>query len=217
MLFRSHFSEITASNLIVVDEKGNRLAGHGQVRAVAFYLHGRLHKALPGAKCILHAHAPYSTAISLVRGGRLGKAHGIAMGLGRLVCYDDEMQGPVNDDEADRLIRIVGPDKRIIFHAMHGMTTLGATVAEAYDNFYFAERMSMYTVLARQMSDDLHAAIHLPQWGLTPRQTDVLASLLKGHPNKLIARELNLSVETVKDHVAAVLRDRKSTRLNSSH
>ena len=34
----------------------------------------------------------------------------------------------------------------------------------------------------------------------------MLASLLKGHPNKLIARELNLSVETVKDHVAAVLR-----------
>ena len=42
--------------------------------------------------------------------------------------------------------------------------------------------------------------------GLTPRQTDVLALLLKGQPNKLIARELNLSVETVKDHVAAVLR-----------
>lgn len=42
--------------------------------------------------------------------------------------------------------------------------------------------------------------------GLTPRQTDVLALLLQGKPNKLIARELNLSVETIKDHVAAVLR-----------
>jgi len=42
--------------------------------------------------------------------------------------------------------------------------------------------------------------------GLTPRQTDVLALLLQGKPNKLIARALNLSVETVKDHVAAVLR-----------
>ena len=42
--------------------------------------------------------------------------------------------------------------------------------------------------------------------GLTPRQTDVLGLLLKGLPNKLIARELKLSVETVKDHVAAVLR-----------
>ena len=42
--------------------------------------------------------------------------------------------------------------------------------------------------------------------GLTPRQTDVLSLLLKGQPNKLIARELGLSVETMKDHVAAVLR-----------
>lgn len=44
------------------------------------------------------------------------------------------------------------------------------------------------------------------QIGLTPRQTEVLHLLLKGQPNKLIARELGLSVETVKDHVAAVLR-----------
>jgi DNA-binding NarL/FixJ family response regulator len=42
--------------------------------------------------------------------------------------------------------------------------------------------------------------------GLTPRQTDVLSLLLKGLPNKLIARELNVAVDTVKDHVAAVLR-----------
>ena len=46
----------------------------------------------------------------------------------------------------------------------------------------------------------------LVQLGLTPRQSDVLTLLLKGQPNKLIARELGLSVETVKDHVAAVLR-----------
>lgn len=46
----------------------------------------------------------------------------------------------------------------------------------------------------------------LASLGLTPRQTDVLGLLLQGQPNKLIARELNLSVETVKDHVAAVLR-----------
>jgi DNA-binding NarL/FixJ family response regulator len=50
-----------------------------------------------------------------------------------------------------------------------------------------------------------HAA-PLADFGLTPRQTEVLALLLKGQPNKLIARELNVSVETVKDHVAAVLR-----------
>ncbi|CAD5372380.1 Transcriptional regulator, LuxR family [Rubrivivax sp. A210] len=46
----------------------------------------------------------------------------------------------------------------------------------------------------------------LDEVGLTPRQTEVLSLLLQGLPNKLIARQLNLSVETVKDHVAAVLR-----------
>jgi DNA-binding NarL/FixJ family response regulator len=42
--------------------------------------------------------------------------------------------------------------------------------------------------------------------GLTARQHDVLQLLLQGKPNKNIARELGLSVETIKDHVAAVLR-----------
>jgi DNA-binding NarL/FixJ family response regulator len=46
----------------------------------------------------------------------------------------------------------------------------------------------------------------LAQLGLTQRQTQVLALLLQGQPNKLIARELELSVETIKDHVASVLR-----------
>ena len=64
---------------------------------------------------------------------------------------------------------------------------------------------------ARQVQQDAHNAgfqtvPSLQQLGLTPRQTDVLHLLLKGLPNKLIARELELSVETVKDHVAAVLR-----------
>jgi DNA-binding NarL/FixJ family response regulator len=48
--------------------------------------------------------------------------------------------------------------------------------------------------------------VSLASVGLTPRQGDVLGLLLQGKPNKLIARELNVSVETVKDHVAAVLR-----------
>ena len=41
---------------------------------------------------------------------------------------------------------------------------------------------------------------------LTPRQLDVLALLLLGRPNKLIARELGLTEGTVKIHIAAILR-----------
>ena len=50
------------------------------------------------------------------------------------------------------------------------------------------------------------AAASFDTLGLSRRQADVLAFLLQGMPNKIIAREMNLSVDTVKDHVAAVLR-----------
>jgi DNA-binding NarL/FixJ family response regulator len=52
----------------------------------------------------------------------------------------------------------------------------------------------------------MDAPTALASFKLTPRQIDVLGLLLRGQSNKLIARELDLSVETVKDHVAAVLR-----------
>jgi len=42
--------------------------------------------------------------------------------------------------------------------------------------------------------------------GLTPRQMDVLRQLMRGQPNKLIARDLRLTEGTVKIHIAAILR-----------
>jgi len=42
--------------------------------------------------------------------------------------------------------------------------------------------------------------------GLTDRQTEVLALLVEGKPNKLICRELNVSEGTVKTHVSAIFR-----------
>jgi len=53
------------------------------------------------------------------------------------------------------------------------------------------------------------AASPVPDWAelpLTPRQKHVLHLLTQGLSNKLIARELGVSLDTVKDHVAAVLK-----------
>ncbi|MBN8503847.1 MAG: response regulator transcription factor [Burkholderiales bacterium] len=48
--------------------------------------------------------------------------------------------------------------------------------------------------------------VPLSQLAITPRQHEVLQGLLQGKPNKLIASELNISAETVKDHVQAIYR-----------
>lgn len=51
---------------------------------------------------------------------------------------------------------------------------------------------------------DHDAASPLPE--LTGRQFDVLRLLVRGHSNKLIARDLNIGEGTVKVHVAAIFR-----------
>lgn len=83
------------------------------------------------------------------------------------------------------------------------MMELTAPPSEAHDTMPQAMH-----VLAEHAKPAPHQvkSISLESIGLTPRQSEVLALLLQGLPNKLIARQLNVSVETVKDHVAAVLR-----------
>lgn len=49
----------------------------------------------------------------------------------------------------------------------------------------------------------------LRRYGLTRRQCEVLSFLMRGCSNKVIARELCLSVDTVKDHVTALLKTLK--------
>ena len=52
------------------------------------------------------------------------------------------------------------------------------------------------------------AAQDMP-WALTDRQVDVLALLVSGLPNKLIARKLGIVESTVKIHVSAILKELK--------
>lgn len=100
----------------------------------------------------------------------------------------------------------------VLFDALSGVMT---------GNIYVPP-MSLRSQPAAQLAADPHpddvlgthlghppAPRDLASLGLTPRQGEVLALLMKGQSNKLIARALNLSVETIKDHVAAVLRSLK--------
>jgi len=58
-----------------------------------------------------------------------------------------------------------------------------------------------------RLLDAAAEAAPVPHAGdLTPRQHDVLLCLMRGDPNKLIARELGLTEGTVKIHIAAILR-----------
>ncbi|RQO56494.1 DNA-binding response regulator [Paucibacter sp. KBW04] len=69
-----------------------------------------------------------------------------------------------------------------------------------------AQQNKLQQIQQEALASSYQTTTGLEGLSLTPRQTDVLALLLQGKPNKIIARELGVSVETIKDHVAAVLK-----------
>ena len=146
-----HWSEVTASNLLVLDAAGKVLEGEGEFEKTAFYIHSRIHLANPRAVCVLHTHMPYATALTLLEDGRLEMVEQNALRFHEDIAYNDTYNGLVVDDaEGDRLARVLD-GKRVLFLANHGVIVAGPSVAEAFDLLYYLERACRLQVLARSM------------------------------------------------------------------
>jgi len=64
------------------------------------------------------------------------------------IAYDEHYTGPAFDPaEGQRLAKIIG-NKTVLFMANHGVTTLGMTVAEAYNRLYYLERAAQVQIYA---------------------------------------------------------------------
>ena len=71
------------------------------------------------------------------------------------IAYDDNYTGPAFDPaEGKRLAKIIG-NKTVLFMANHGVTTLGVTVAEAYNRLYYLERAAQVQIYAMWTGEPL--------------------------------------------------------------
>ncbi len=177
------FQELTASSLLVCDLSGRVLRGKGELRKVAFHIHARIHLKKPDAACIVHVHPQYLTALSLLEDPSFELSHHNNLLLNDRVVYDTMVSGPVGDNaEGDRLAELMG-NKTIMVMGAHGVTVVGPTVEEAFDECYIAERTCMYQMTAmatgqrlRQLPDrsrrgwngpwgkKIDARMHLDAW-----------------------------------------------------
>lgn len=165
-----HFSEVTASSLLTCTLDGRVLRGNGELRKVALHIHARIHLKHPGAKCVLHTHPQYLTALSLIEGGEMAFAHQNDMALAERIAYDHEFNGiALTDEEGDRIAGVLG-DRTILLMGSHGVTVVGPTIHDAFDELYMAEQTCRYQMTARatglplrQMRPDLRMA-HRGEW-----------------------------------------------------
>jgi ribulose-5-phosphate 4-epimerase/fuculose-1-phosphate aldolase len=157
-----HFGEIKASDLLIVNGKGELVEGKYSIEPTAFFIHSRIHRARPSAACVMHTHMPYATALTAVEGGRLEACSQNALRFYEDVGYDDDSgyQGLALDDaEGDRMVAALG-NKRIVFLANHGVICTGPNVAQTFDDVYFLERAAQVQVLAMSTGKPLKIVPH---------------------------------------------------------
>jgi len=147
--FGMHWSEVKASSFMEVGiNDGEAKRGDGDVERSCYCIHAPIHKALPQAQVVFHTHMPFASALTRLEDPHIKEIGQTEIGMMEMIAYDDNYTGPAFDPaEGERLAKVLG-NKTVLFMANHGVTTVGQSVADAYNRLYYIERAAQVQIYA---------------------------------------------------------------------
>lgn len=165
-----HWARLKASDLLLVDaddpgdlvladaDESGDPAARPTVDLTAFVIHGRIHKAVPRARCVLHTHMKYATVLTCLKDSNLPPIDQNTMRFYGQVAVDDDFEGmALEQAEGDRLARALG-DKSVLLMGNHGVVVTGRTVGRAFDALYYFEKACETLVTAYMTGRELRVA-----------------------------------------------------------
>lgn len=136
--FGLRFDEITASNLIKVDQDGNVIDGPQDINITGFVIHSGIYAARQDIACVMHSHSPGGLAVSALECGLQPLVNDTMMFYERIAYHDYE--GISTDvTERERLAANLGDNNAMVLRN-HGLLTAGRSVGEAFMLMYYLER-----------------------------------------------------------------------------
>ena len=143
-----HFSRIRASDLLLIDLDAPDASTSSATDPTAMALHSALHRNHKHARCLLHTHSRYATALACLQDPTLPPIEQNAMRFFERVAVDDGFDGMGLGDEAERVGRLLG-DKPILLMGNHGVLVAAESIAQAFDDLYYFERACELYFIAR--------------------------------------------------------------------
>ncbi|TAH11022.1 MAG: class II aldolase/adducin family protein [Curvibacter sp.] len=132
------FDEITASNLVKVDQRCNKLIDSPYpVNPAGFVIHSAVHEAREDAGCVLHTHTRAGVAVSAQKAGILPLSQQSTFVLASLAYHDYEGVA-FREDEKPRLQTDLGQANFLVLRN-HGLLVVGKTIADAFLSMYTFE------------------------------------------------------------------------------
>ncbi len=152
-----HFSRISASNLMLLDvNDASTMERSDAPDPSAWCIHGAIHRNLPHARCLLHVHSPYATALACLEDPEIKAIDQNTARFFNRVVYDMGFDGIAHrEEEGERIAACLG-DRKIMMMANHGVMVVADDVAQAYDTLYYLERACKTLMLAYASAQPLN-------------------------------------------------------------
>ena len=129
--FGLHYSEITASSLVLIDVEGNPVReAKWPVNRAGFVIHSAIHEHVEHAHCVMHTHTTTGMAVACLKEG-LSPTNFYAAQLHGKVAYHDFEGITVDEGEQGRMLKSIGGKPAVILRN-HGLLAWGPSVPEAY-------------------------------------------------------------------------------------
>jgi ribulose-5-phosphate 4-epimerase/fuculose-1-phosphate aldolase len=144
-----HFSTIRASELLLVDaDDAGTMARPDAPDPSAWAIHAAIHRRVPHARVALHIHPPYCTTLATLKDPVIKPIDQVTARFFNRLGVDLAFGGIASEEaEGERIAATIGNHSAIMM-GNHGVTTVAATVAEAFDALYHLERAARQMVFA---------------------------------------------------------------------
>ncbi len=154
-----HFSNIKASDLVLIEEKNfEKMKNKPEiVDPTAINIHGAIHKKVPHAKCILHVHSKYATALSCLKDPTLPPIDQNTMRFYNRIALYDDFGGLGFEQESEKMANSIGNHSTLLL-ANHGILTAAPTIAQAFDDLFYFEKACETYLTALSTGKELNIA-----------------------------------------------------------
>ena len=133
------FDEITASNLLKIDLKGNLVEpSEYEPNRAGFVIHSAIYMGRADVQCVIHTHTEADIAVGALEEGLLPLSQWAMRFYNRLGYHDYEGVS-LDLDERERLQQSIGNHPVLVLRN-HGLLATGRNVAEAFSLTYHFER-----------------------------------------------------------------------------
>lgn len=194
------FDEITAENLLVVDEQLNVLSGDGMANP-ANRFHSWIYRARADVSCIVHTHPFHVAALSMLEVPLVVSQMDMAPLYDDCAFLPDWPGVPVGDEEGEIITAALGSKKAVLL-AHHGHVVAGSSVEEACSLGMLIERAAKLQLAAMAagpiapLPDRLAREAH--DWTLSPIRSQAnfayyARRALARHPDVLTALRTDLT------------------------